>query len=118
MEPKPAVADVTASWEASNPRRAVDQLQYAARSGRPVMIPGALEPNRESHPTMIEPRGPRGPQLTPVHPEDGAQAERDHDAGGRPAAPVTVLDRLQLMLLHTTERLIRVLHTRPRFGGA
>ena len=118
MAPKSAAADVTASWEPSNPRRAVDQLQYAARSGRPVMIPGALEPTRESHPTMVEPRGPRGPNLTPGHPEDEAQAEREHDAGGKPAAPVTVLDRIGLMLLHTTERLIRLLRTRPRFDGA
>ena len=41
------------------------------------------------------------------------QPERDRDAGGVPAAPVTPLDYVGLTLLRLTDLLIRLLRTTP-----
>jgi hypothetical protein len=97
-----------------NPEHAaVFQLQQAARAGRAVMIPGALEPAR--HPA-IEVVQVKGPRLDPVtdHHDTG---EHDREAGGTPAAPVTLFDRLGLIGLRATELLIRLLATPARFTG-
>ena len=78
------------------------------------MVPGALEPRRQTTTSEAGAPGPRGPH-TPVLADDPEQKERENEAGGVPAQPVTVLDRIQLMGLRLTEAFIRALASPPRF---
>lgn len=94
---------------------AVGHLQRAVRSGRPVLVPGGIEPRHPSRePSVIAPEGPFGPDLSPVRPEDRARRERNQEAGGTPAEPVTVLDFVNRTLLRLTDFLIARLRTTPR----
>jgi hypothetical protein len=91
---------------------AVTLLQRGAQSGRPVLIPGALEPRRSPPERIVEPMGPRGPLFDPTLPGGGIWKEREPDEGRAPAAR-TLLDRIQQVGLRTVEGLIRLLAT-PR----
>jgi hypothetical protein len=108
----------TQSDERSHPGNAVAHLQRAVRSGRPALIPGALEPVHQSHQPVIERGCPCGPDLSPVRPEDRARRERDREAGGAGAEPVTLLDFLKRALLRLTDGVIWLLRTGPRVTGS
>lgn len=90
---------------------AVGYLQGAARSGRAALIPGALEPIHQNQPRVMANDSSGGADLSLVG--QVAQPERDHDAGGVPADPVTPLDYVRLTLLRLTDVLIRLLRTTP-----
>jgi hypothetical protein len=89
---------------------AVVQLQHAARSGRRVMIPGALEPLRQRPEVVV---APAEPKLDPVL-TDSRNRNEAREAGGTPAGAVTLLDRLQRIGLRLTEAVIRLLATPAR----
>lgn len=103
----------------SQPNNTVDHLQRAALHGRPVLIPGALEPIRQvqTRQLVTERARPFGPDPGPVIPKDGVQRERDRDAGGTPAEPVTLLDFANRGLLRVTDFVIWLLRTPPRSIG-
>src|SRR5689334_6181614 len=72
----------------SHPNNAVGHLQRAARTGRPALIPGALEPRHpihETHEPLLERAVPPGPTLNPGSPDDREKSPRDREAGGTPA---------------------------------
>jgi hypothetical protein len=107
-------SESTQSGDSSRSHNAVDYLQSAARSGRAALIPGALEPLHQDHQRIVPSDGPYGPDLSPVGPGDRARRERDREAGGIPADPVTFLDYVELMLLRLTDLVIRLLRTKSK----
>jgi hypothetical protein len=90
---------------------AVYRLQDAARTGRPALIPGALESARLRPTGLIEPPALLDPPSTAAsdHPTTTAA---DREDWGKPKAPVTLLDRLARVALRAVEAIIRLLGTR------
>ena len=101
-----------ASWQ-----NAVAQLQRAVVTGRPALIPGALELRHEPHEPRIEPQTPHGPVLTRPQPEPRPQ-ERKGEARAMPTAPVIRRDASGSIMLRLVEALIRVIKGRPLPAGA
>jgi hypothetical protein len=99
--------------EEQRPESAIVRLQRGAQSGRPILIPGALEPLRPRTERVVEPPGPPGPHLDPVVPSKGERKDREHEheGVGAPASTITLRDRIRLMGLRTTEAIIRSLRT-------
>src|SRR5689334_22633327 len=81
---------------------AVIRLQHAVRSGRRVMIPGALEPLRQRRAVVA---APDEPKLDAVA-TDSRNSDQAREAGGAPAGAVTLLDKLRLIGLRVTEAVI------------
>ena len=101
-----------ASWQ-----NAVARLQIAVVTGRPALIPGALEPRHEPHETSIEPQTPHGPVLTRPQPE-ARPHERDDEARATPTEPVIRRDPSGSIMLRLIEALIRLIKGRPLPAGA
>lgn len=95
---------------------AVHHLQHAARSGRPVLLPGALEPQRD-RPTVVLQPVRWEPHLDAISRVPAPRTEREHERAGAPAHGLRLLDRLQLVGLRGTEAIIRLLATPARFTG-
>lgn len=88
---------------------AVERLQSAVATGRPVMIPGTLE-RRPSRRSVIEPAIPHGPLSAPDGPD--SPATREYEGGAAPPAiSASPLDRIASMMLQLTEWCIRQLRT-------
>ena len=101
----------TQTGDPLRPHNAVHYLQRVARDGRVALIPGALEPIHQDHPRVMVYGSSGGVDLSLVGQVE--QPERDRDAGGVPADPVTPLDYVGLTLLRLTDLLIRLLRTTP-----
>jgi len=101
-----------ASWQ-----NAVAHLQLAVTTGRPALIPGALELRHESHEPGIEPQTPHGPVLTRPRPEPRPQ-EREGEARATPTEPVIRRDPPRSIMLRLIEALITLIKGRPLPAGA
>jgi len=101
-----------ASWQ-----NAVAHLQFAVTTGRPALIPGALELRHESHEPGIEPQTPHGPVLTRPQP-DPRPHEREGEARATPPEPVLRRDPPRSIMLRLIEALITLIKGRPLPAGA
>jgi hypothetical protein len=102
-----------ASWQ-----NAVAQLQLAVMTGRPALIPGALERRPETLDTSIEPPNPHGPVLTPPQPAPRELPEREHETPATPTEPVIRRDPSGSIMLRLIEALITLIKGRPLPAGA
>jgi len=105
-------AAAPASWQ-----NAVAHLQLAVTTGRPALIPGALELRHESHEPGVEPQTPHGPVLTRPRPEPRPQ-EREGEARATPTEPVIRRDPPRSIMLRLIEALITLIKGRPLPAGA